>query len=92
MNESNRVIVVPIMWIVVYGIVSLLSTVFGNLRDAIFVNVWQNKKVKNTNQSYMHLMNLFVGVVKVQQNAMKEAAIDTFVHLHKLSLRFHLQR
>jgi ABC-type multidrug transport system fused ATPase/permease subunit len=66
LNDTSGVITIPILWILIYGIASLLSTVFGNLRDAIFVNV--------------------------QQNAMKEAAIDTFVHLHKLSLRFHLHR
>jgi hypothetical protein len=51
LSGSNGVIVIPVLWIMVYGIASLLSTVFGNLRDAIFVNVqikytrtWSKKK------------------------------------------------
>lgn len=59
-------VAVPIGLIVGYGIARVLSLVFGELRDAVFV--------------------------KVGQHALRSIALNTFKHLHNLSLRYHLER
>ena len=59
-------IAVPTGLIIGYGVARVLSLLFGELRDAVFV--------------------------KVGQNALRNVALGTFRHLHKLSLRFHLER
>ena len=57
---------VPLGLIMAYGLLRLLSTAFGELRDAIFA--------------------------KVEQGSIRAVALETFNHLHRLSLRFHINR
>ncbi|WP_179958289.1 ABCB family ABC transporter ATP-binding protein/permease [Chitinimonas arctica] len=64
--SGNAMLAVPLGMILGYGLLRLSSTVFGELRDAVFA--------------------------KVAQGAMRQAALETFEHLHRLSLRFHLNR
>ena len=64
--DQNAAIVLPLGLILAYGIARVLSLVFGEFRDAIFV--------------------------RVGQNALRTVALQTFRHLHVLSLRFHLDR
>lgn len=58
--------VVPVALIIGYGIARVLTLLFGELRDAVFV--------------------------KVGQHAMRQIALNTFRHLHNLSMRFHMER
>ncbi|MEO7149836.1 MAG: ABC transporter ATP-binding protein/permease [Rhodanobacteraceae bacterium] len=57
---------VPIALIAGYGLLRLIGTLFGQLRDTVFE--------------------------RVSQRAMRSSGLDAFRHLHKLSLRFHLDR
>ena len=66
LTPTDKVIVYPLSWLLIYGALKLGSTLFGNLRDAFFI--------------------------KVSQHAIRTLALETFEHLHRLSLRFHLQR
>ncbi|MBP5855438.1 ABC transporter ATP-binding protein/permease [Marivibrio halodurans] len=60
------VLAVPVGLIVAYGTVRLASSLFQELREALFA--------------------------RVTQNAIRNAALNTFRHLHGLSLRYHLER
>ncbi len=62
----KEALVVPVLLIVSYGVVRVLSQAFGELRDFFFV--------------------------RVSANAQRRSALETFEHLHNLSLRFHLDR
>jgi len=66
MNQPKAMLAVPVFLVVGYGLLRLFSTLFGELRDAIFA--------------------------KVTQRAIRRVALKVFVHLHNLSLRFHLDR
>ncbi|MEW6562118.1 MAG: ABC transporter ATP-binding protein/permease [Pseudomonadota bacterium] len=66
MSKPQAMLAVPVALIVGYGLLRLFSTLFGELRDAIFA--------------------------KVTQRAIRRVALEVFVHLHSLSLRFHLER
>jgi len=66
MNKPKAMLFVPVFLVVGYGLLRLFSTLFGELRDAVFA--------------------------KVTQRAIRRVAIKLFVHLHNLSLRFHLER
>ncbi|MEK6686173.1 MAG: ABC transporter ATP-binding protein/permease [Pseudomonadota bacterium] len=66
LNQSNAILVLPAFLLISYGALRLCSTLFGELRDAIFA--------------------------KVTQRAIRRVANKVFVHLHTLSLRFHLER
>jgi ABC-type transport system involved in Fe-S cluster assembly fused permease/ATPase subunit len=66
MNHPRALLVVPVFLIIGYGVLRLFSTLFGELRDAVFA--------------------------KVTQRAIRRVALKLFVHLHDLSLRFHLER
>lgn len=66
MNHPRAMLVVPVFLIAGYGLLRLFSTIFGELRDAVFA--------------------------KVTQRAIRRIALKLFVHLHDLSLRFHLER
>ncbi|MDE2311172.1 MAG: ABC transporter ATP-binding protein/permease [Betaproteobacteria bacterium] len=66
MNRPRAMLLVPVFLVVGYGLLRLLSTLFGELRDAVFA--------------------------KVTQRAIRRVALKVFVHLHDLSLRFHLER
>ena len=66
LDQPRALLTLPVMLLLSYGLLRLASTLFGELRDAIFA--------------------------KVTQRAIRRAAIKVFMHLHDLSLRFHLQR
>jgi ATP-binding cassette subfamily B protein len=66
MNHPQAALAVPIVLVIAYGLLRLFSTLFGELRDAVFA--------------------------KVTQRAIRQVALKVFVHLHSLSLRFHLDR
>ena len=66
MDKPRAMLLVPVFLVVGYGLLRLFSTLFGELRDAVFV--------------------------KVTQRAIRRLALKVFVHLHNLSLRFHLER
>jgi len=63
---EQMIAVVPVALIIGYGVARVLTLLFGELRDAVFV--------------------------KVGQHALRQIALNTFRHLHKLSLRFHMER
>lgn len=65
-DPTTAVLYVPAAMITGYGIVRTLSIVFGEIREAVFINV--------------------------AQRAMRTVAINTFRHLHALSMRFHMNR
>ncbi len=65
-GTETGLIVVPVALIVSYGLARVLTLLFGELRDAVFV--------------------------KVGQHAMRQIALNTFRHLHQLSLRYHMDR
>ncbi|MDX1573574.1 MAG: ABC transporter ATP-binding protein/permease [Methylophaga sp.] len=64
--QQQDIIYLPVMLLVAYGLLRLASSLFGELRDALFA--------------------------KVIYHAIRRIAGQVFQHLHKLSLRFHLQR
>ena len=66
MNKPKAMLFVPVFLVVGYGLLRLFSTLFGELRDAVFA--------------------------KVTQRSIRRVALKLFVHLHNLSLRFHLER
>ena len=66
MGKPKAMLLVPVFLVVGYGLLRLSSTLFGELRDAVFA--------------------------KVTQRAVRRIALKVFVHLHELSLRFHLER
>ena len=39
MDKSHAVLVIPVFLIIGYGVLRLISTLFGELRDAVFANV-----------------------------------------------------
>lgn len=65
-SAEQMAAIVPVALIIGYGIARVLTLLFGELRDAVFV--------------------------KVGQHALRQIALNTFRHLHKLSLRFHMER
>ncbi len=66
LDQPRAMLVLPVFLLVSYGLLRLCSTLFGELRDAIFA--------------------------KVTQRAIRRVANKVFMHLHTLSLRFHLER
>ncbi|WP_297323767.1 ABC transporter ATP-binding protein/permease [Nitrosomonas sp.] len=66
LDQPHAVLVLPFFLLISYGVLRLCSTLFGELRDAIFA--------------------------KVTQRAIRRVANKVFIHLHSLSLRFHLER
>lgn len=66
LDSSRAELVLPVFLLLSYGVLRLSSTLFGELRDAIFA--------------------------KVTQRAIRRVANRVFLHLHSLSLRFHLER
>ncbi len=65
-SDANLALVLPAALIVSYCLARFMVSVFGELRDFIFV--------------------------KVAQHAQRTIALNTFKHLHELSLDFHLSR
>src|SRR5262245_46784203 len=66
LSEPVQMLVVPLFFILAYGVARVLAQGFGELRDFLFS--------------------------KVGQHAQRVIALNTFKHLHGLSLRFHLER
>ncbi len=66
LDKPKAILLIPVSLVVGYGLLRLFSTLFGELRDAVFA--------------------------KVTQRAIRRVALKLFVHLHSLSLRFHLER
>ncbi|HWG10745.1 MAG TPA: ABC transporter transmembrane domain-containing protein [Rhodanobacteraceae bacterium] len=66
LDPRIALLTVPIALIAGYGILRLIGTLFGQLRDTVFE--------------------------RVSQRAMRASGLDAFRHLHRLSLRFHLER
>lgn len=64
--QQQDVIYLPVMMLVAYGVLRLASSLFSELRDALFA--------------------------KVIFRSVRRIATSIFRHLHRLSLRFHLQR
>jgi ATP-binding cassette, subfamily B, heavy metal transporter len=66
LSQTNQALILPLSFIVAYGIARFLVAGFDELRDIIFV--------------------------KVEQHAQRVIGLNTFKHLHSLSLDFHLSR
>jgi len=66
LDSPRAELVLPVFLLLSYGALRLSSTLFAELRDAIFA--------------------------KVTQRAIRRVANRVFLHLHSLSLRFHLER
>lgn len=64
--QQQDIIYLPVMMLITYGVLRLASSVFSELRDALFA--------------------------KVIFRTVRRIATSIFEHLHRLSLRFHLQR
>jgi ATP-binding cassette subfamily B protein len=64
--QQQDIIYLPIVMFITYGCLRLASSLFSELRDALFA--------------------------KVIYRSVRHVAGNIFEHLHKLSLRFHLQR
>ena len=58
MDKSKAVLVVPLFLIVGYGVLRLFSTLFGELRDAVFANVTQRAIRRVALQVFEHLHSL----------------------------------
>ncbi|VAW95559.1 Efflux ABC transporter, permease/ATP-binding protein mlr7818 [hydrothermal vent metagenome] len=65
-KPDNSMIILPISLLIMYGALRLASTLFNELRDAVFA--------------------------RVRYRAMRRLSNKVLMHLHKLSLRFHLER
>lgn len=64
--QQQDIIYLPVAMLVAYGLLRLVSSLFSELRDALFA--------------------------KVIYRSVRKIAGNIFNHLHKLSLRFHLER
>ncbi len=58
MDSSHAVLAVPLLLIVSYGLLRLFSTLFGELRDAVFAKVTQRAIRRIALQVFQHLHNL----------------------------------
>lgn len=58
MDSSHAVLIIPVFLIVGYGLLRLLSTLFGELRDAVFANVTQRAIRRVALQVFEHLHSL----------------------------------
>ncbi|MFV2060433.1 MAG: ABC transporter ATP-binding protein/permease [Gammaproteobacteria bacterium] len=65
-QPANSIIILPVTLLLMYGALRLASTLFNELRDAVFA--------------------------RVRYRAMRRLSNKVLTHLHKLSLRFHLDR
>jgi ATP-binding cassette subfamily B protein len=66
LSATQAALAMPLGLVAAYGLARLATSVFGELRDAVFA--------------------------KVTQRAIRRIALQVFEHLHRLSLRFHLER
>jgi len=58
MDKTNAVLMVPVFLIVGYGLLRLLSTLFGELRDAVFAKVTQRAIRRVALRVFEHLHSL----------------------------------
>ncbi len=58
MDKTKSVLVVPVFLVVGYGVLRLLSTLFGELRDAVFANVTQRAIRRVALKVFEHLHSL----------------------------------
>lgn len=58
LDSSHAVLMVPIALILAYGLLRLMSTLFGELRDAVFAKVTQRAIRRVALQVFEHLHNL----------------------------------
>jgi ATP-binding cassette subfamily B protein len=58
MDKTKSVLVVPVFLVVGYGVLRLFSTLFGELRDAVFANVTQRAIRRVALKVFEHLHNL----------------------------------
>jgi ABC-type transport system involved in Fe-S cluster assembly fused permease/ATPase subunit len=65
-SSKHQHIVLPIVFLLAYGLLRLASSLFGEIRDAVFA--------------------------RVRHGAMRSMSYKVVEHLHRLSLRFHLER
>ncbi|BAU49460.1 metal ABC transporter permease [Sulfurifustis variabilis] len=65
-EQRQALLMLPVFLFVAYGLLRLGNSLFGELRDVVFV--------------------------KVLQRSIRRVALKVFEHLHRLSLRFHLER
>ena len=66
LSATQAALAMPLGLVAAYGLARLATSVFGELRDAVFA--------------------------KVTQRAIRRIALQVFEHLHRLSLRFHIER
>jgi ABC-type transport system involved in Fe-S cluster assembly fused permease/ATPase subunit len=64
--RTDALIALPLTLLLLYGLLKLASSLFNELRDAVFA--------------------------QVRHGAMRSVSLKVLEHLHKLSLRFHLER
>jgi ATP-binding cassette subfamily B protein len=58
MDKSHAVLVVPVFLVIGYGVLRMLSTLFGELRDAVFAKVTQRAIRRVALQVFEHLHSL----------------------------------
>jgi ABC-type transport system involved in Fe-S cluster assembly fused permease/ATPase subunit len=58
MDKTKSVLVIPVFLIIGYGVLRLFSTLFGELRDAVFANVTQRAIRRVALQVFEHLHSL----------------------------------
>ncbi|MDP2785720.1 MAG: ABC transporter ATP-binding protein/permease [Sulfurimicrobium sp.] len=66
LDKPRAMLALPVFLLFAYGLLRFCSTLFGELRDAVFA--------------------------KVTQRSIRRVALKMFRHLHRLALRFHLER
>ncbi|MDO8414035.1 MAG: ABC transporter transmembrane domain-containing protein, partial [Gallionellaceae bacterium] len=58
MNKPTAMLLIPVFLIVAYGLMRLFSTLFGELRDAVFAKVTQRAMRRVALQVFTHLHSL----------------------------------
>jgi ATP-binding cassette subfamily B protein len=64
--NGHKELLLPLSFLLMYGLLRLASSLFNELRDAVFA--------------------------RVRHGAMRSVSLKVLEHLHRLSLRFHLER
>ncbi len=65
-TETHQALVLPLGFLIGYGLLRLASSLFNELRDSVYA--------------------------RVRHGAMRTVSVQVLEHLHKLSLRYHLDR
>jgi ATP-binding cassette subfamily B protein len=58
MNKPNAMLAVPVFLVIAYGLLRLFSTLFGEIRDAVFAKVTQRSIRRIAIKVFAHLHNL----------------------------------